>query len=179
MQNFGPIGEIDTFLLAAGTIDRLPLFKPRPGGAPERFILLRGPEDPSVAYVDDVPAYTTADLLAWPEMQRALEDILSLLMTKMGNDHITPGNIAITLLPAGDIIPWHTDRSAYAAAHSKFILPIASGAQVFNHRGLESLTLAPGGLWYVANVLQSEINLGATRRIQIEIDIERPRQPAG
>jgi hypothetical protein len=178
MQNFGPIGEIDTFLLAAGTIDRLPLFKPRPGGAPERFILLRGPEDPSVAYVDDVPAYTTAELSAWPEMQRAIEDLRSLLTMKMGND-IAAGNIAITLLAAGDVIPWHIDRSAYATAHTKFVLPIATNAQVLDFRANEGLHLPVGGLWFVANALQSAINLGATRRIQIEIDIERPRQPAG
>jgi len=179
-MNFAAIGEIDTLLLASGTIDRLVDFEPRPGRPSEKWILLRAPRERQYAYVDDAPAEPTEAMGKWPEMQRALEEIRFIVQTKaLQGREPEFGNMALTMLPAGEIIPWQLDRSAYAQTHTKIVVPIATNALVYTFRGTEGMHLPVGGVWILNDrEHQSEVNFGPLRRIQIELDVAGPREAA-
>lgn len=185
-MNIQPIGFVDPSALAAtlflkrhthfGDDTRRQSYAGSPHHDTE-VIALRGPRDPDGSnWFDDVEQVDYPLFEEWKAAQVAVSEIEAHVMRTMGQQVLTLGKVMIVRLKPGGVVDWHVDRGTYAEKHDRFHLCLAPCWGAWLYSGGEGMVIGAGNLTYFDNhVLHSAANFGEVPRINLIVDVRRPK----
>lgn len=123
------------------------------------------PEEPE-AVIDDCEV---VPYRAWRDLPGIKFLVLDLLRRVEG---VRLGRVIISRVPPGCCIPEHVDHGAPATYYARYHIALQSLPGALNHSGDETVTYAPGDVWWFDNrAPHSVVNNSADDRIVIVMDV--------
>lgn len=178
LMNFTLISFLDTYDLACSLRPRAGMF----GGSGVRTLHLRGPkkgaEDP-----DDESDYgRSREAARWPEFKTLIGRIERLgeqIFSNYGGGHVEFGRIFLEWLDVGATVPWRKLEGDYFERFNRLHLALRTNPGCMLYSGVEAIQLPPGQMARM-NVMvpHSAVNLGASPRVHLVLDVRRAGRPA-